>query len=702
MIFAALMLATLSPAAALAVPVASTPPSLTAPLTAAAWKQAAKASLDWSLTGHVRAKDATTVYVLSDTTYLYVGFDARQNGAVVATQHTNDVGLGTDDDVSVYLWPGGSTGFSYQFTSNPIGTHYQFSSENSAYQPVWTSVGSIEAGGYQVVMRIPLSAMRGARSGQPWLVEFTRNVESTGDVMVWPYDANETQPGSVAYAGEMSGIAAARVRPQPRAGVYGLGSIAGASAGGSTSRAGVDLSIPYTQTSSFYATLHPDYSNVELDQQTIAPTAFRRYYQEARPFFTQGQQAYDNFGCDECSFLAMLYTPAIPTPRDGYAVEGTQGPLSYGSFDALGDARNDSAQAVSYSNPAKTLTVAAQRDTVNMPGFFDDAAGGGFQWSDNKHLFAEAEYANDEGTNVLDGSRAQMYDTAAGWYTPTTNFGLAYRKIGQYYNPVDGFVWHPDIAGYQASFAHAWLEPKGSPIRSLILNSVVNAYHDHTGALDQTDQGLDLDVLTRGLIDVSLSGIGSSFVKNDFGEFVPATQNQYSVTFGSGAQNTNVNNGPDHGESATPTTFSLTNGRFGYGELNYWSVTTTQHLLGLGLLSFELDESDQHMDKGSILRQWLERIAYTYQSGPNTSFALGVRRIIGTEPTLDQIQLGSTPCGDCIVPQFQSGWNLSAAYHRVFSGANELYAVYGDASAFSTAPQFIVKWIHYFGATKGT
>jgi len=33
---------------------------------------------------------------------------------------------------------------------------------------------------------------------------------------------------------------------------------------------------------------------------------------------------------------------------------------------------------------------------------------------------------------------------------------------------------------------------------------------------------------------------------------------------------------------------------------------------------------------------------------------------------------------------------------------NEIYAVYGDASAFSTTPQFIVKWIRYFGAGKGT
>jgi hypothetical protein len=27
---------------------------------------------------------------------------------------------------------------------------------------------------------------------------------------------------------------------------------------------------------------------------------------------------------------------------------------------------------------------------------------------------------------------------------------------------------------------------------------------------------------------------------------------------------------------------------------------------------------------------------------------------------------------------------------------------YGDASQLTTVPQFIIKWIHYFGAEKGT
>ena len=647
--------------------------------------------MGWDLEGHKQALDHTTAYIETDGTFLYIGFDAKQSSSVVATQHTNNAGLGTDDQVSVYLWPGGRNGFNYQFTSNPIGTHYQFSSENSAYEPVWTSTGKIVAGGYQVVMRIPLRVMRGAASGQAWNIQFARNVESTGDVLVWAYDQNETQPNNSVYAGTMDGIKTITAsRPKPRIGLYTLGSIAGSSIGGSTSRNGLDLSIPYTPTASFYATVHPDYSNVELDQQTISPTAFRRFFQEVRPFFTQGQQAYNNFSCDLCQGINTLYTPAIPTPRDGYAVEGTQGPINYGAFDAIGDGRNDSAQAISYQNHSKTISTSLQRVSVNMRGFYDDSLETGVQYNDNKHIFAYANYGTDKGTNVLDGARAQLFDSGAGWSDPTTTIATTYRKIGQYFNPADGFVWHPDIAGWGGYLAHAWIEPAGKPIRSITFTSVVDTYHDHTGALDQTDQGANLDVLTKGLIDFSFSGIGSDFLRLSNGDFVAVSQNQYAVTFGSGAQNSSVNNGAQHGQSATPTTISLTRGRFGYGDLKYWSVTTTQHALRRGLISFEVDESNQNMDSGAIYRQWLERLAYTYQSGPDSSLAFGVRRIIGIAPVLAN------------APVFQSGWNLSAAYHRVMSGSNEIYAVYGDASAFSTAPQFIVKWIHYFGAAKGT
>src|SRR6185312_795266 len=89
--------------------------------------------------------------------------------------------------------------------------------------------------------------------------------------------------------------------PKPRLGLYALGRAATTAAGGSTSRIGADFSIPVTQTAAFFGTIHPDYSNVELDQQSISPTVYQRIFSEVRPFFTQAAQYYNQFNCNVCN-----------------------------------------------------------------------------------------------------------------------------------------------------------------------------------------------------------------------------------------------------------------------------------------------------------------------------------------------------------------------------------------------------------------
>ncbi|MDQ2992932.1 MAG: hypothetical protein M3R30_08970, partial [Candidatus Eremiobacteraeota bacterium] len=283
-----------------AVPSTTTAPAIDGDLTAAPWQTAAKIALDRNMKDRAVANRATTAYLMTDKTYLYVGFDARQTGPIQAAQHTNDTGGGTDDTVTVYLWPSDQNGFEYTFTANPIGTHYQSSSENTSYAPSWLSAGKLVPGGYTVTMRIPLAAMRGG--SKTWRVALERYAIATLDDYVWPYSAAKQSAGSIIYAGYVTGLEATKTtgRPQPRIGVYGLGALASKAIGGSTSRVGLDASIPITATTSFVATMHPDYSNVEQDQQSISPTAFARYYSEVRPFFTQLNNYFGTFNCIGC------------------------------------------------------------------------------------------------------------------------------------------------------------------------------------------------------------------------------------------------------------------------------------------------------------------------------------------------------------------------------------------------------------------
>lgn len=656
------------------IPRVQQPPPIDGTLAAPAWKSAAVVRLGYDLRAHKPAADETSDYLLSDGTYLYVGVHATQRTPVRALQHTDDVGVDTDDEVQVDLWPNGTAGFRYIFIATALGTHYQFSSENNSYDPTWWSAGKVVPGGYTVTMKIPLSVMHAAGSGA-WRVQFARLVMATGDDLVWSYGPAQQNHNDVNYAGSADGLPRlVALRPKPRAGVYVLGAVASSSAGGNTSRAGVDLSIPLFSGTSFVGTFHPDFSNVEVDQQTIAPTAFPRFINEVRPFFTQGANFYNTTpNCPDCPGT-QLYTPNIPTPRDGYAIEGQHGLFSYAAFDAVGSGRVDGAQVVNYTSPDQKNLATLQRVSTTYPGLHDFSTNVSYTHDNLKNFSTWVRYATDSGTNVLAADRAQRYETGVNFYTPTSSVALGLRKVGEYFNPVDGLISNPDIAGYYVNVSKQLKYASDSPIKEIDVFANLDRFHGHAGGLSQTDNLLQVSLTTRKQFNVQLS-TGSSYLRFDNGVFSPITQQGVGLTY-------------DY-NSATPTSLTFNTGRFGPGRLNAWARSATVRVGERSTLTLEADDTQQFVDHGPRYVQWLERASFTFEMSRNSSVALGVRRIIGTPPELDAL------------PVYASAWNLSAGFHRKVPGG-EIYAVYGDAAAFSTVPQFIVKFIRYLGADKGT
>jgi hypothetical protein len=672
------------------VPKLLTAPSLDPKADLATWTGAATVVLPWDVQHAKSSSEKTTVHVATDGGNLYARFDVTQREGLLQQQHTNNVGDGTDDEVWVDLWPNGNTGFYYQFAATSNGTHFQYSSENTAYAPTWESFGTTFAGGFTVTMRIPLHVLRGKGTKTGWKAQFVRIVRSTGERQVWSWDAAQTNGDDVRFAGGLAGLApAAASKASPRVGVYALGAAGSPGSGLTTSRMGADFSIPVTSTASIYGTIHPDFSNVEVDQQTISPTAYQRIFTEVRPFFTQGANFYDNFDCDVCPFIAQLYTPSIPTPRDGYAFEGKEGLIQFAGFDAVGADRNDGATSLVYGSPDQKWTVTAQNVSANIPGITDHTDTGGVHYNDGTHIDAYFNYGSDSGTNVLDGSQAQRYDGGGYYFTPTFGLGASMRKVGQYYDPVDGLVQHPDIAGYATFTNKIWLFSGGSKLQSIQFGGFVDRYHADSGALNQTDNALWVDFLSKSLIDLQ-GTIGSNYLLTPNGTFTPISQNGVSATWHSGTANSPGNN-LNHGSSATPTTISYNTGRFGPGRLDSWLRSSTMRAGNRGTVTLEVDDTLQGLDTGRVNVQWLERAAYNLATGPDSSFAVGIRRIVGTSPLIDPT----------VPPPYTNAYNLSFAYHRR-TPHDELYLAYGDASQLITVPQWIVKWIHYVGAEKGT
>ncbi len=661
------------------------------------WSSAASLTLPWDAVHSRPASEGTKAWMSTDGRALYVRFDATQRERIVAQQHTNDVGQGNDDEVWVDLWPNGVSGYFYQFYATPNGTHYQYSSENSAYSPDWESHGLSHGDGYTVTMRIPFDVVRNAHGGA-WKAQFARYIRATGEQQVWSYDKLQMQPDTYgnadyAHAGaitlpQVQTIGAARAKP--RAAIYTLGEAAGRTIGGSTSRIGADLSVPITPTASFYSTFHPDYSNVELDQQSISPTVYARYYNEVRPFFTQAANFYNSFNCDACPNLQSLYTPAIPTPREGFAVEGKQGPFGFASFDALGDGRNDLASTLNYTSQDTRWLSSVQRVSVNSSGLSDTVTEAGLAYFDLKHLSAYFNYGDDSGTRVLVPNQAQYYDLGGGWANQTFGFFASARKVGEYYNPLDGFVSHPGIAGYALYAAKIWDFTGDGKLASVGISGFMDRYQGPSQGIAQSDNQLLLDVLTKKALDLQIF-TGSNYWR--FGNVLaPISQNGgFQVTYDSGLQTNNPGQFPNHGTSATPTTINYSTGRYGAGRLDTWFRTTTMRVGNRGALTLALDDTAQLQPSPLHNNvQWFESVSYAYEIGRNSSLAIGVRRVIGDPP----LPNGG---GDCI----GSCSNVSVAYHLRLRNT-EIYLAYGNPNTLVTVPQAIFKIIFYAGAQKGT
>jgi hypothetical protein len=426
---------------------------------------------------------------------------------------------------------------------------------------------------------------------------------------------------------------------------------------------------------------------VEIDQQTIAPTAFPRIVNDVRPFFTQGANfySYPNGICSGCPGIIEFYTPKIPTPRDGYAVEGQRGLFSYGMLHVISADRTDTAEAVNYISPDQQTALNFQGSLVNASALHDVADGMTITHNNLKDFVQFARFGTDSGTNVLNGGQAQRYEAGAGIYQADgANVYGVLRKVGAYFDPVDGIVQHPDISGYNFTFFKPFKFSTTARFTELDFNGSLDRYHDHSGALDQTDNGTSMSLTSRTLFNMQLS-TGSSYllvfdpaVKTNV--FTPITQQGAQIGY-------NLN-------SSMPTFVAFNTGRFGPGRLDAWTRNATLRDGTRGAVTLEFDDTDQFVDSGSRSTQWLERLSYSYQSGPNQALALGIRRIIGTPPVL----LKSQPLDFSTVG---GAWNLSAAYHQKVPGG-EVYVVYGDASLLRTSPSFIIKFIRYIGAEKGT
>jgi hypothetical protein len=172
-----------------------------------------------------------------------------------------------------------------------------------AWDAVWSSAVNVDAEGWTVELRIPLSQIRYEASDdeQTWGVNFFRSRVANNERSYYSL-VSRLKKGMVSQMGRVDGVRVSRpsrrleILPYVVSNLHNGPSIEGdpffdgSSAGG---RFGMDLSYGLGSAFTLDGTINPDFGQVEADPAVINLSAFETFFDERRPFFVEDARVFD-------------------------------------------------------------------------------------------------------------------------------------------------------------------------------------------------------------------------------------------------------------------------------------------------------------------------------------------------------------------------------------------------------------------------
>jgi hypothetical protein len=685
------------------------PPPPDASLDAPIWKSALAVTDFYDFNSRQPARHVTVARVLYDDTYLYIGIHAEQRGIPISASQTIDnAGLGHDDRVIVQIDTSGTGIRHYEFSATPKGVHNEYSAENARFAPHWSSIANLlPDGGYNILMSIPLADMRTQRTAvQRWRFNVIRVIAATSDVYTWAFEPTQNNLDSELNWPVLDGlrIAARSDRQRPQADVYALASAGPArdvyvAANGDTQAqksrpVGLDVTYPLTGTLAFVGTANPDFSNVEVDQTTIAPQEFQRNLTEYRPFFTQGKNYINTISGANVNGIApsLFYTPSIGVFDRGEKLEGTVGNNSIGALDVAGSGFHDNVLGYAFGSPDSTLTARLEGVSANHPGLRDQTIAYSLSRT-NPHSGELTMFsaANENGSLVNHVGTAQYVTAAELLQTQRWTNGVVWSDIGPEFRPVDGLIPINDARGLQGFLTYNGSGRAGGPIKSFTVNAVADRFLNRIGAVHDADVIGGLGVTFKDLVSISLSG-GATELRSYVNAF-PAYTLPQVTRFNLESMAIGYRDG-----TASPVDLSYSAGPFGtnrVGDQLFVQQLTTSIARVLGshdAVTLDADGTVERIagtrasstDRAPALdSQWLRRVSLTHSFDRDTSLAIGLRTINGL--------------GGFASP----GSNLAISFHRRFSNEDQLYVDFGTPAASQTLHRLIIKYVFHTGGETG-
>ncbi len=309
-----------------------------------AWQKALRLELNYEIRPgeNIVPLVKTEVFVTYNKSYFYAAFRCYDpDPASIRARYRDHDGCTADDMVSVILDTFNDERRGYLLMMNPRGAQYDAikteSGEDSSWDAIWDCAGRIHDWGWSAEMEIPFSSLRfqHSESAQVWGFDL-RRVHPRNYRRI--FGTTPLEKGNNCFYCQLpkfsgfEGVSPGRnieinptitaVRTDERRGLpdgdfekldqnadFGL-----------TTKWGI------TPNMTFSASLNPDFSQIEADSlQLDINQPFALYYQEKRPFFTEGTDFFN-------SRLKVIHTRTMRDPNWGLKLTGKTGTNTIGAY----------------------------------------------------------------------------------------------------------------------------------------------------------------------------------------------------------------------------------------------------------------------------------------------------------------------------------------------------------------------------------
>lgn len=273
-------------------------------------------------------KTRTTVKIIYDHKYLYIGAECSDSGKYIVQSLKRDAGYYDNDLFSVVLDPVNQQSNGYLFSVNPMNVQYDDLISATSLEPQdfswdnkWFSQVKRLPGKWVVEIAIPFKILRYTKDKQLWGINFLRNDLKNYQYTTWAKIPVQLNLFDMGYTGALSWpepppaqsnnivfapyVTGSIYKPENKKTTHG------------SYDAGFDAKVAVSSSLNLDVTVNPDFSQIEVDQQQINLTRYNIFLPEKRTFFLENNDLFFNFGAPA---YRPFYSRTIGLDPEGRAI----------------------------------------------------------------------------------------------------------------------------------------------------------------------------------------------------------------------------------------------------------------------------------------------------------------------------------------------------------------------------------------------